>query len=109
MQELYPFAPNGAIGTTPTAQTTLAVSAAVQQVTLPIVPQGGCTMRLITDGGTGIAWAAGTAGSMTINNGCFQMPNTTFDYSVPSGVTQISVIGASAAGTLRIILGHGKQ
>jgi len=109
MQQLHPFAPNGAIGATPTAQTTLAVSAAVQQVTIPLVPQGGCTMRLITDGGTGIAWAAGTAGSMTINNGCFQMPNTTQDYSVPQGVTQISVIGASAAGTLRIILGIGKQ
>ncbi len=109
MQQQYPFAPLGAIGTTPTAQATLAVSAAVQQVTLPIVPSDGCTMRLITDGGTGIAWAAGTSASLTVANGCFQMPNTTFDYSVPSGVTQISVIGASAAGTLRIILGHGKQ
>jgi hypothetical protein len=69
MQQQYPFQPIGATGTTPTAQTTLVLTAAVQQVTIPAVPQGGCTMRIITDGGTGTYVLRGGVTSTTAHIG----------------------------------------
>ena len=107
MQQNYPFQPRGASGTTPTAQTALAITAAVQQITLPLIPAEGCSMLIAVDGASNVAWSFGISSGLTISNGVFMLANSKETFGVPGGITQLSVIGASAVGTFRVIIGDG--
>ena len=107
MQQNYPFQPRGALGATPTAQTNLAITAAVQQLTIPLIPQEGCSILIAVDGGSNIAWSFGVATNLTIGNGVFMFANSKETFGCPPYTTQISVIGASALGTIRVIVGDG--
>ena len=107
MQQNYPFQPRGASGTTPTAQTALAITAAVQQITLPPIPAEGCSMLIAVDGASNVSWSYGVSSGLTISNGVFMLANAKETFSIPGGITQLSVIGASAVGTFRVIVGDG--
>lgn len=107
MQQNYAFQPRGASGTTPNAQTNIAVTASVQQLTLPPIPQEGGSMRIVVDGTSNIAWSFGVSSGLTIGNGVHMLANTVEAYSIPGGVTQLSVIGASTGSTMRVIIGDG--
>lgn len=108
MQQQFPFQPRGASGTTPTAQTNIAVTAAVQQLTLPAIPAEGCSMRVVVDGTANIAWSYGVSSGLTLDNGVHMLAQTVEVYSVPAGTTQLSVIGAATGSTLRVIVGDGQ-
>ena len=108
MQQNYPFQPRGASGTTPNSQATLSISSSVQQITLPPVPAEGCSMVVVVDGNSNVAWSFGASSGLTINNGMFQQSNTTQSYSLPGGVTQLSVIGSASAGIFRVNVGDGQ-
>lgn len=108
MQQQYPFQPRGASGTTPAAQTSQAIAATVTTFSLPNVPVEGCTMMISVDGGANVAWSFGASSGLTMNNGVFMFANSKEAFSVPGGTTQLSVIGASATGTFRVVLGDGQ-
>ena len=108
MQQNYPFQPRGASGATPTAQTSIAISAAVQQLTLPPLPVEGGSMLVAVDGASNIAWCYGVSAGLTIGNGVFMFANTKQVFSIPPGITQLSVIGATAAGVFRVVVGDGR-
>lgn len=106
-QQEFPFQPRGASGTTPAAQTSIAITAAVQQLTLPPIPAEGCSALITVDGASNVAWSFGVSSGLTLGNGVFLLANTQGAFSIPGGVTQMSVIGASAAGTFRVVIGDG--
>jgi hypothetical protein len=107
MASTAPFQPRGATGTTPTVQTVLTISAAVQQLTIPPVSPDGGTMRIVVDGSASVAWSYGTSASLTIDNGCHMLGNTVETFSIPPGITQLSVIGSAAVGKFRVTVGDG--
>lgn len=105
-----PFRPKGLAGSAaPTGQVPLALSATVQQVTLPANSSEGGALRLVVDGGTGCAYSYGVNGNLTINNGEFLLANSAETFELPAGFTQLSVIGASATGTLRVHFGESSN
>lgn len=106
-QPLGQFQPRGAVGATPVAQTSIAVTTAVQQLALPPVPAEGATLRLVADGTSSIAWAYGSSAGLTMLNGVPMLPNTVETFAVPGGTTAISVIGSAAGTTLRATVGDG--
>lgn len=108
MQQNYPFQPRGASGTTPTAQVALSITAAVQQITLPTMPTEGCTALIAVDGSANVAWCYGVSSGLTISNGVFMLANSKESFSIPGGISQLSVIGASALGTFRVVIGDGQ-
>lgn len=107
MQQNFPFSPAGAQGTTPTAQVSQSITTAVQQVTLPTLASDDNTMRIVVDGATNVAWSYGASSGLTLANGVFQLGNTAVTYTLPPGVTQLSMIGSAAAGTFRVVVGTG--
>jgi hypothetical protein len=108
MQQQYPFQPRGASGNPPAAQASIAVTTAVQQLTLPQLPSEGGTMRVVVDGTSNIAWTFGVAAGLTMNNGVPMLGNTVESFSIPASVTQLSVIGAATGSTLRVVVGDGQ-
>ena len=108
MQQNFPFQPNGINTATPTSQTNIALTAAVQQVTIPTIGSDGGTLRLVADGGTGLSWCLGSNANLTLANGVFMLPNSVETFGVAGNFTQLSVIGASAAGTFRVHVGIGQ-
>lgn len=108
MQQQYPFQPRGAVGTTPNTQVNIAVTSAVQQVNLPVLPSEGVSMRVVVDGTQGIAWSYGSSSGLTVGNGVYMLPNTVEVFNLPPSVTQLSVIAAASGSTLRVILGDGQ-
>ncbi|CAB3782101.1 hypothetical protein [Paraburkholderia fynbosensis] len=107
-QPLGMFQPRGAQGATPAAQAQIAVTTSVQQINLPAVPVQGGTMRMVVDGSANIAWSYGVSASLSMTNGVPMLANTIETFTVPDGVTQLSVIGAAAGSTLRIVVGDGQ-
>lgn len=107
MQQQFPFQPRGASGTTPSAQTAQAIAATVSTFSIT-VPADGCTALIAVDGAANIAWSYGASSGLTMNNGVFMFANSKESFTMPGGTTQMSIIGASAAGTFRVILGDGQ-
>lgn len=103
----YPFQPRGAIGTTPTAQTAQSITAAVSTFNIS-VPADGCSVLIAVDGASNVAWSYGASSGLTLSNGVFMLSNTKETFTMPGGITQMSVIGASASGTFRVIIGDGQ-
>lgn len=108
MQQGYPFQPRGASGTTPTANASLAVTASVQQITLPAVPAEGGTMRIVVSGTQEIAWSYGVSSGLLLTNGVTMVANTVESFTIPGGVTQLSVIAAATGSTIRVHIGDGQ-
>jgi len=107
-QQSFSFQARGATGTTPAAQTALAVTAAVQQITLPSAPSEGGTIRVVVDGTQNIAWSYGVSASLNLSNGVHMLANTVETFSVPGGITQLSVIAAATGSTVRVMVGDGQ-
>lgn len=104
-----PFRPKGLSNpaAAPTGQVPLALTAAVQTLTLPANSSEGGTLRIVVDGGTGLAWCYGVNPLLTINNGEHMLAGSFDTFELEKGWSQISVIGASAAGTIRVHFGEG--
>jgi len=99
MQQTYPFQPRGGAAST----TSIAVTAAAQNLTLPVVSQEGGTV-LLTNIGTqtvfiSFSGAATIAGSMPV------IANTQVSCSV--NLLTLSVIAAAAGSTLYATIGDG--
>lgn len=108
MQQDFPFQPRGATGTTPAANVSLAVTAAVQQITIPPVPAEGGTMRIVVSGTQEIAWSYGVSSGLSLSNGVAMLANTIESFSIPGGVTQLSVVAAATGSTIRVHVGDGQ-
>lgn len=108
MQQTFPFTPRAANTTTPASQVALAVTASVQQMTLPGAPYASETSaRFVVDGTSTIAWCWGSNANLTVNNGCYMLANSIEIFTIPSGITQVSVVSSGTASTLRIVVGDG--
>lgn len=106
MQQNYPFQPRGAAALSATQNTAnIAVTAAAQQIPLPLVPAEGGTMRLVNSGNQVIFWLYGNL-AVTTANGVPMLPNTVETFSTPPG-TQLSVIAAATGSTLYVTIGDG--
>lgn len=106
------FMPHGAYpGSTgtPNAQTPVGLTGAAQTINLPFAAGGGAqnSMRIFVDGGSGLAWCYGSNPNLTYSNGLPMPANSVEVFRVPAGVTQITVIGQSASGTVRVSSGEG--
>lgn len=108
MQQQYPFQPRGASGNPPAAQASIAVTTAVQQLTLPQIPSEGGSMRIVVDGTANVAWSFGVVAGLTMNNGLPMLANTVESFSIPAGVTQLSVVGSATGSTIRVVVGDGQ-
>lgn len=105
-----PFRPKGLSNPSaaPTGQVPSAVlTLAIQTVNLPASWSEGGALRVVADGGTGAAFTYGTSATLTIDNGEFIIANTSEIFELEKNITQISYIGASAAGKLRFHFGEG--
>jgi hypothetical protein len=103
----FDFQPDGSFNPTPTCSTSVAVTTAVQQLTLPASLVQNGTMRLLVSGTAQIAWCYGANNNLTMGNGLNMLANTVETFGIPTGVTQISVIGASTGSTVYASVGVG--
>ncbi|MGG2046765.1 hypothetical protein [Burkholderia gladioli] len=107
-QPLGVFQPRGAAGATPNSTTNLAVTTAVQQLTLPAVPAEGATLRLVCSGTQTVFWSYGVSSGLTVSNGVPLLANTVEPFFVPGGATQISLIAAATGSTVYATIGDGQ-
>ncbi|MEX3914872.1 hypothetical protein AB4Y43_01310 [Paraburkholderia sp. BR10872] len=103
----FDFQPDGSFNATPTCSTQIAVTTAVQQLTLPASLVQNGTMRLVNNGAQNIAWCYGVNANLSMTNGVLMLANTVESFGFPAGVTQISVIGAATGSTLVASVGVG--
>jgi hypothetical protein len=108
MQQEFAFQPSGAQGTTPTCQATISLTNAVQQITLPVTSRDDNTMRITIDSTANAAWSYGASSGLTLGNGCFMRTLETGVFTLPPGVTQLSVIGSATNGNFRVTVGRGR-
>jgi len=102
------YTPRGANSNPPTAQAQIAVTASQQPLTIPGAPFVSDTpARFMVDGTVPITWCYGNEAGLTVNNGVPMVANSVELFSIPSNVTQISVIAAGTGSTLRIVVGDG--
>lgn len=102
MQQQYPFQPVAGAATT----LSIAVTASNQTFTIPVAPTNGGTMRLINTGSQTIFWAYGTVTS-AVATSTPMLPDTVETFSLPGGVTTLSVIAAATGSTLYCTIGEG--
>lgn len=109
MQSGFPFQPRASNVNPPTGTSSLAVTAAVQQINLPSPApyETECTARFANVGSQVIYWCYGAQAGLLATNGVPMLPNTVETFSIPAGVSQISVIAAAAGSTLYITPGDG--
>lgn len=109
MQQQYPFQPSGAGQITVASSTTIAVTASAQQVTIPVVSSNGMTMRLANIGTQTVFWLYGNL-AVTASGTAMGVPvlaNTVETFTVPAGITQLSVIAAAVGSSLYVTVGDG--
>lgn len=108
MQSQFPFSPRASNQTTPAGTANGAVTASVTQITLPNGPYDTETVgRFVNIGTQTIFWAYGTQSSLSVSNGVPMLPNTVETFSLPPGITTISVIAAATGSTLYVTAGDG--
>jgi hypothetical protein len=108
MQAMWAFQPRAANQTPPRTQVNGAVTAAVTQINLTDSPfETECSARFVVDGAQSVAWAYGAQAGLTTGNGVFMLANSVEVFTIPAGITQISVIAAATGSTLRITVGDG--
>ncbi len=100
-----PCLPDRAYGPTPAASTQVAVTTAVQTLTLPAANGG--NMRLVNNGTAAIAWCYGPAANLSMTNGVVMLPNTVEIFDRNQNAAQLSVIGSAAGSTLIAHIGNG--
>ena len=108
--EITAFSPRGQNQTVPDGTASIAVTTAVQQITLP-VDQGnpaGATVRLVCAGTQLVAWCWGAQSGLTASNGVPMLANSSEKFRIPPGVTQISVIAGATGSTMYATLGDGE-
>jgi len=108
------FAPNRgfvAPAATPDFQASIGLTASPQYLAFPsgMLAGPGSTVYVFADGGSGLAFCFSTANvpALTYSNGLPVPANSVHSFRVPQGATGISVIGQSASGTCRLVLGEG--
>jgi hypothetical protein len=101
------FQPDGSSANPPTCSTQIAVTTAVQQLTLPTSSIQNGSLRLVVNGTANIAWCYGNNSGLSMTNGVSMLANTVEVFAWPAGVTQISVIGAATGSTLIASVGVG--
>jgi hypothetical protein len=112
MQNGFPFQPRAANQQPPLAQDNIAsTTSAVQTLTLTNTAGTGleteCTIRVVNQGTDVTAWCYGTRAGLTLANGILMLPNTVETFSLPAGVTTLSVIGSAGGNTFRVNAGDG--
>lgn len=109
MQSGFPFLPRGANQNPPKSQDQIATTNAVQQLNLTNTGnvETECTIRVVNQGTDVTAWCFGAAAGLTLNNGVLMLPNTVETFTLPAGVSQISLIGSAGGNTFRVIAGDG--
>lgn len=106
MQTQFAFQPRAANQNPPIAQAAIAVTAAVQQLTVPIVLTE-CTIRIVNDGTSAFAWCFGAQAGLTLSNGVYMLPSSVETFTLPAGISQMSVIGNGTASNMRVHFGDG--
>jgi len=102
MQQQYPFQPSATAATT----LNIAVTAANQTFTIPAPASNGGTIRLANVGSQVVFWAYGTVTSAVATSTPL-LPNTAEVFTLPGGVTRLSVIAAATGSTLYATIGEG--
>lgn len=106
MQSQFAFLPRAANQNPPVTQVTLAVTTAVQQLAVPQV-ETECTIRIVNDGAAAIAWCFGAQSGLTLSNGVYMIPTSVETFTLPAGITQLSVIGSATGSNIRVHFGDG--
>lgn len=109
MQSPFPFQPRAANQNPPKTQDQIATTNAQQALTLA---NTGSVMtetviRVVNQGADVTAWCYGSQAGLTLNNGVLMLPNSVETFTLPAGVTQISVIGSAGGNTFRVMAGDG--
>ncbi|HXP67562.1 MAG TPA: hypothetical protein VN815_18930 [Steroidobacteraceae bacterium] len=106
MQQDFPFQPAGMTGNAPNG-TSIAVTTAIQNFALPPTGSDGGSMRLVNNGNSAISWCYGSSTGLTAINGVVMLPNSVETFSLPGGISTLSVIGAAVGSTLSAAVGQG--
>lgn len=109
MQSQFAFTPRASNQTTPAGTVNGAVTASVTQINLPTgAPYATETVgRFVNSGTQTIFWAYGSEASLSPSNGVPMLPNTVETFTLPPGISQISVIAGATGSTLYITAGDG--
>lgn len=114
MQFPFPFLPRAANQNPPKAQDNIVTTAAVQTLTLTNTANaagGGteteATIRVVNQGSDVTAFCFGVQAGLLLANGIVMLPNTVETFTLPQGVTALSVIGSAGGNTLRVTSGDG--
>lgn len=109
MQSGFPFLPRGANQNPPVAQDNIATTAGVQTLTLTNTGkvETETTIRVVNQGTDVTAWCFGVQAGLTLGNGEFMLPNTVETFTLPAGITALSVIGSAGGNTFRVMAGDG--
>jgi hypothetical protein len=110
MQNGFAFLPRAANQNPPKSQDVLAATTnAVQTLTLTNTGnvETECTIRVVNQGTDVTAWCFGVQAGLTLANGVFMLPNTVETFTLPQGVSALSVIGSVGGNSLRVIAGDG--
>lgn len=99
-----PFQPNMTAAGVTTAS--LAVTAASQTFTIPLVPDDGAMVRIVNDGTQVIHWNYGSIAA-AVGTSTPMIAASVEVFTVPPGTTQISVIAAATGSTIRATVGIG--
>lgn len=92
----------------PNCNGNVAVTTAIQQITIPNAPFPSETIaRFVAVGTQAISWCYGNNGSLTATNGNIQLGNTVEVFGIPVGITQVSVIAGNTGTTLYVVPGDG--
>jgi len=96
---------------TPDCQQSLALTTSPQYMAFPtgMVGRPGVTIEVTCDGGAGLAFIFSNAAvaALSYANGLPVLPGQSKLYGVPDGCPGLTVIGASAAGNIRFVIGTG--
>ncbi|WP_157903226.1 hypothetical protein [Cupriavidus malaysiensis] len=102
------FYPSGAAQNPPTAGAALAVTAAVQQISLPATLTRAATVRIANYGTQPIAFAYGTAAGLTMANGVFMLAGTVETFYLPAGTSKLSLIAPGPGSTVYVSVGDAQ-
>lgn len=109
MQVFFPFLPRASNQNPPAGTSNGAVTAAVTQINLPATApyETETTARFVNAGSQTVFWCYGTQAGLTAANGVPVLANTVETFTIPAGISTISVIAASTGSTLYITVGDG--
>lgn len=109
MQAQFAFLPRASNQNPPAGSVQGAVTAAVTQINLPApAPYETETTALFSNiGSQWVYWCFGAQAGLTTANGVPVGPGTQQTFTIPAGVSQISVIAGATGSTLAVTVGDG--